>query len=234
MYASPSALLALWEAGRLRHTVDRALLLFAFARPEGDPDLLADVPLGSRNLALLRLRTALFGERMEAFVDCPGCGERQTFNLDSAGLSSLPETSSEPIELDGYRFRLPNSRDLAVLQAIPDEEDIATHWLQRCLLTAPADNAGELPDGLAQRLEPLLEKADPAASYTMLLDCPGCDRQLEQLFDVAAYLWEELEAYAVDLLGQVHRLALAYHWSEREILSLSASRRALYLNLLEQ
>lgn len=34
------------------------------------------------------------------------------------------------------------------------------------------------------------------------------------------------------MLYDVHRLALAYHWSEPEILRLSLSRRAAYLALV--
>jgi hypothetical protein len=36
------------------------------------------------------------------------------------------------------------------------------------------------------------------------------------------------------LLREVHRLARAYHWSERDILSLPLKRRLAYLLLLEE
>lgn len=36
------------------------------------------------------------------------------------------------------------------------------------------------------------------------------------------------------LLREVHRLARAYHWSERDILSLPLNRRLGYLLLLEE
>lgn len=237
MVLSPAALLALWEAGRPRHRIDRALLLFAFAEPERNPDELADLPIGTRNLALLRLRAALFGLRLEAYADCPRCGERQTFDLDAQGLSGLPECTAQAVSADGYRFRVPTSRDIASLQGMSDAEEAAALLLRRCLLSIPdgTDDAdGDLPADLLAILEPLLEAADPAASYALSFDCSCCGESIEQVFDVADYLWEELETYALQLAGQVHRLATAYHWSEREILALSASRRALYLGMLEQ
>jgi hypothetical protein len=44
----------------------------------------------------------------------------------------------------------------------------------------------------------------------------------------------ELTGRAGGLLREVHRLARAYHWSERDILSLSLKRRLAYLLLLEE
>ena len=43
-----------------------------------------------------------------------------------------------------------------------------------------------------------------------------------------------MSARAPGLLRDVHRLARAYHWSEREILSLTLDRRLGYLLLLEE
>jgi hypothetical protein len=43
-----------------------------------------------------------------------------------------------------------------------------------------------------------------------------------------------LSRRAAGLLRDVHRLALAYHWSERDILGLSLRRRRSYLLLLEE
>ncbi len=38
----------------------------------------------------------------------------------------------------------------------------------------------------------------------------------------------------MNLLRDVHDLALSYHWSEREILALTLPRRIAYLSLLEE
>jgi hypothetical protein len=42
-----------------------------------------------------------------------------------------------------------------------------------------------------------------------------------------------VEAAAKRLLGEIHNLASAYGWSEDAILSLSNSRRALYLQMVQ-
>jgi len=89
---SPDAhtLLDCWERGRTRHALDRALLLFAVAMPDEDPDTLADRSLGQRNAALLRLRQALFGDELRSCVDCPNCGDRLEFALNAAVLLAQP------------------------------------------------------------------------------------------------------------------------------------------------
>ena len=44
---------------------------------------------------------------------------------------------------------------------------------------------------------------------------------------------QEIHAWAKRTLREVHTLASAYGWSEREILSMSAVRRALYLEMVQ-
>jgi hypothetical protein len=51
------------------------------------------------------------------------------------------------------------------------------------------------------------------------------------LFDVVSYFWGEIEDWAMRLFRDVHSLAAAYGWSEREIIGMSARRRRLYLEL---
>jgi len=51
-------------------------------------------------------------------------------------------------------------------------------------------------------------------------------------FDILTYLWSEIEDWAQRLLLEVHTLALAYGWSERDILAMSPRRRRLYLEMV--
>ena len=83
---SASDLLTLWERGAVRHPIDRTLLLGAWARPDLAPEGLPDLALGALNAALLRLRAAWFGPRIDAWADCEACGERLGLALDSDDL----------------------------------------------------------------------------------------------------------------------------------------------------
>ena len=50
--------------------------------------------------------------------------------------------------------------------------------------------------------------------------------------DVARFLLREVAAAARRLMADIHELASAYGWSEAAIASMSAARRAAYLEML--
>ncbi|TVO67367.1 hypothetical protein [Denitromonas ohlonensis] len=226
----PERLLSVWEQGARRHPIDRALLLYALAAPEQPADRLADMPIGARNAALMALRRASFGGHLASWVDCPACGERMEFALDAADLPPAPPFSTEPIVVGGHRFRRPSSRHLAALVNADDPELAARQLLREC-----AESAEALPDdeaALAELLdaaEAAIEAADPWAELSLAVVCPACAHQTEASFDIASYLWEELDSHARRLLDDIHALAAAYGWTEPEVLALSDTRRAAYL-----
>jgi hypothetical protein len=234
---SEAQLLALWEQGLRRHPVDRALLLCAWARPEVPGDRLAELPLGALNAALLRMRRACFGPRIDCYVDCPRCGERLGLELDAGDLlAGAAETDFRAdLELRGLRFRVPCSRDLAAVAgmakgAARDAEVAAHRLLELCCLEARQVASGQLVEILAE-VETGLAALDPAADLSLALVCEACGHRWAADFDIGALLWEEIEARARALLAEIHGLARAYGWTEPEILALSPERRATYLEL---
>lgn len=219
---SAERLLAIWEHGATRHPLDRALLLYAQARPDLAPGQLADRPLGERNAALMRLRWSSFGPRLMLWLDCPSCGERMEFELMAEQLPAmLPPPES--VAVGGQHYRCPTSRDLAQIAGGADVDTAARQLLQAC---------GARP-GMASALyaevERAIEAADPWADLAMEFRCPSCTHVGEASLDIAAYLWEEIDCKARRLLDDIHLLAQAYGWSEPEILALSDSRRSAYL-----
>ncbi len=78
-----------------------------------------------------------------------------------------------------------------------------------------------------------MAQADPLAETRLALECPSCAHAWEESFDIAGFLWEEIEARARRIVFDVHALASAYGWTEAQILALSAvsRRRALYLEM---
>ncbi|MDB6144186.1 MAG: hypothetical protein JWP80_3230 [Pseudomonas sp.] len=224
-----SQLLALWEQGERRHPLDRGLLLYGFAAPETPPQDLADAPLGQCNAALMRVRQALFGCRLSLWTDCPGCGERMEFELDSAQLPAMT-TSPQWIEVEALRFRCPTTRDLAAIARYKDLDQAADQLLQACAgpgVTLPNDPVSR--KNLREAVENALEAADPWADLSLLFQCPACDYSGDACFDIGGVLWQNLDARARHLLNEVHLLAQAYGWSEPQILALSDARRAAYL-----
>src|SRR5262249_53967428 len=222
------ALLLAWECGRHRHPLDRALLLYSIAAPESDPDALADRHLGQRNAALLRLRESMFAHTSGLCVDCPQCGERLEFGLSASTLrtQSVPDTAH--VEVDGLRFRLPTTRDLAQIAGEGDAEN-AAHRLALSLVEANQVADNDTVAALIPRMAAALEQADPRIDCELDLNCPACGQAWTASFDIAGFLWEEIDARARRLLDEVHVLARTYGWPEREILSLSETRRGAYL-----
>jgi hypothetical protein len=68
----------------------------------------------------------------------------------------------------------------------------------------------------------------------MSLRCPACTRNWTESFDIESFFWVELQAWAARILREIHQLASAYGWSEREILALPSFRRTTYLNLIAE
>ncbi|TVO59010.1 hypothetical protein [Denitromonas halophila] len=227
----PERLLSVWEQGARRHPIDRALLLYALAAPEQPADRLADMPIGARNAALMALRRASFGGHLASWVDCPACGERMEFALDAADLPPMPVASTDPIVVAGHRFLRPTSRHLAALVNADDPEAAARQLLRDCAESAdglPRDEAALAE--LLEAAEAAIEAADPWADLSLAIACPVCAHEAEASFDIASYLWEELDSHARRLLDDIHALASAYGWTEPAILALSDARRAAYLD----
>jgi hypothetical protein len=53
-------------------------------------------------------------------------------------------------------------------------------------------------------------------------------------FDIAAYLWQEVDARARRALRDTHTLARAYGWREADILAMSDFRRQQYLEMVAE
>jgi hypothetical protein len=228
---SDSQILSLWESGARRHPLDRALLMLGASDADTPYARLADWPLGRRNQAVAQLRRSCFGDAVRAWLTCPACAERLEFELDGRLFAGDTVTGNDkPVVVNGQSFRIPTSRDLA--QAARESEPLqaATRLARSCCLSLPAPAAWS-----EQELDDIgraLALADPHAEICLPLQCPACGHVWEENLDIASFTWEEIEARARRLLFEVHTLAFAYGWTEAEILSLGASRRARYLELV--
>jgi hypothetical protein len=223
------SLINCWEHGRRRHPLDRALLLHAAIEPGVPPDSLADLPLGKRNAALLRLRRALFGDELKSCVDCPECRERLEFTLSANALLSrepVGDSAEGFLSIHGLRLRLPTTRDLACAASEQDEASATCRLIQRLCVSG---DPGSLTAGFEAELTQLLDAADPCMDFGIDLTCPACAHEWSASFDVPAFLWEEIDARARRLLDEVHAIARSYGWSERQILELSDARRNAYV-----
>jgi hypothetical protein len=229
---SDSDVIDLWENGVQRHPVDRALLTLGAAHPEVPQAALADWPLGRRNQAIAELRAASFGHGIHGWIACPGCGDRLEFEIDWRALAATGSDSrlDQPIVVGGRTFRLPTSRDLAAVAQEAERHLASIRLVDNCLIE-PDDSAVWSEQEL-EEIGDRMAEADPLAETRLTLDCPSCFHAWEESLDIAAFLWEEIDARARRIVFEIHGLASAYGWTEPQILALSPSRRALYLEMV--
>jgi T4 bacteriophage base plate protein len=240
---SAEKILAVWEAGRRQHSLDRALTLLAAVSPETTRDALAELSIAERDARLLELRGNIFGSRVAAKADCPACSQSIEMNfavskVRTVPVSELPETCAAKFGKYEIRFRLPNSNDLAVLVR---DEDIATQkrrLVQKCVLDAKCSSqpvaADQLPDDTVTALSERMSELDPQDDVQVALTCPQCSHRWDAPFDIASFVWSEIHAWAMRLLRDVHVLASVYGWREKDILAMSPWRRQAYLELIER
>ncbi len=239
---SASELLEVWERGWAQPPIQRAITLLALAHPETPPESLARLSLGERNAGLLLLRERIFGPQLFSLAKCGGCSEplELTFTVADILAANRPE-AVEPLVVrhDDYevQIHLPNSEDMFAATHGNGSAGARQLLFDRCVLAAhhhsEAITASQLPAEVIEAVEERMAQADPQADVQLALSCPRCGRETRARFDVASFLWSEINAWACRLLQQVHALASAYGWRESEILAMSSWRRQLYLEMIK-
>lgn len=226
---SADELLDVWERGTHVSWERRAALLVATS-PDAAPAA-SDLSIGERDARLLRLRELTFGSEMKCLVACPACGDsvEMRFAVDDVRVDTPSSRSPQTLTLsqDGWdvEFRLPTAGDLADL---PDEPEVA----RRCLLDRCIVSGQGFPDTVLDAVIAKMAETDPQADVQLALQCPSCGYGWRATFDIVSFFWIEIHAWACRLLRDVHTLASAYGWRERDILSMSPFRRQWYLGMV--
>ena len=229
-----------WEAAGGGDGAGRCISMLTAMRPQMDKESAAALPLGMRDSLLMELRTALFGDAIEAFAECPQCLERLEYAFPVSELcqgGKAPLKGPIIVEASGYRvqLRLLDSDDLAAAGACSGIEEARRSLLKRSVIGTWRDSHAaaieDLPAVVIERVSDALAEADPLADLNIDLQCAGCGNAWAVAFDIGSLLWTELNALAKRLMREVHTLAQAYGWREADILAMSPARRQFYLEL---
>ncbi|MET0461934.1 MAG: hypothetical protein ABW007_02225 [Chitinophagaceae bacterium] len=236
-------LLDIWERFNRSNPVQKALSLLKVACSDGDPADPALLNIGERDLRLLQLREWMFGSSMVNIASCPACRERLEWTTPIAALRYLPPPRADsPLSFtySNYAifFRLPNTYDLAQIERLHHPERATKKILAACITAASRDGGvcevADLPEDVFHLLDERMAEEDPQANIQMNLHCPHCSHEWQSRFDIVSYLWTEIDHWAKSMLLDIATLASAFGWSERDILSMSAHRRQLYLQIIRK
>jgi hypothetical protein len=249
-----------WEEEYIeRHQTDpntarlcNEVLARCLVAPGDEPDAAARervraLLVAERDRELVALRRLSLGPEVSARVPCPECGAESEaeFSLDTLPLDFEPPPRELTVMLpDGAaRLRLPTAGDQEELldAGLRSEAEERSWLLARCLLSYgdretgfDRDFARGLPVAARTALEAALEGQLPDLDLEMAVTCSQCGAAILAPFDVPVFFFFELTGRAHALLRDVHRIARTYHWSERDILTLTLDRRLGYLLLLEE
>ena len=233
---STAALMTAWEEGMGEPAVDQAPALLRSLQLGQDGCDPADMTVGMCDLLLFDLRSFLFGPDFDLVATCTGCGELVEVLIPASAVVPAPPTvpvRHVTVDSDGLsiRCRVPTNSDLRALAAIGPGADVAD-LLDRCVeeIKGPhaPGTAAALPPPVAERVADALAASDPGADVSADVACP-CGAQWPETIDIRSILWTELTMWAERRMAEVHQLASAYGWAERDILEMSPYRRRFYL-----
>jgi hypothetical protein len=236
-------LLELVDAGTGENAAARGRLLGAAAsgRPGDGVDRLS---LGGRDAWILALRCATFGDVLPARVVCPDCGLMLSVKVPRAAVSRQepPDDEDEQpiVHVEhgslAVEARSPDGAVLAAAARCLDVESARLALIRGCVLSAWRDGEPVDPDALdhdaLQRIGEAILESDPQAEVGVTMTCASCGHQLGAVLDIAEFFWREVSATSVQLLDEVHQLAIGYGWSEEQVLRLSSRRRREYVERL--
>lgn len=134
-------------------------------------------------------------------------------------------------------FRKPTAEDQLLWQSMSFEhKDVAIMTLIQSLVTGPHSfaEAALINEEDVPRINEAMQEFDPLVNFSLSVRCPYCDQQSLYEIDLQNEALRLLHQAQDSLLADVHRLALHYHWSEEQILSMPGWRRNRYLAMCER
>jgi hypothetical protein len=215
-----------------------------------DESHVRSLTVGDREALLLHLHRLTFGNELHCFLRCPQpeCGETVDLDLTVGDLLLPPYRQAAPYhEMTAgerettyrVRFRVPTGADQEAVAARllqSSDEDPVKLFLEKCVERFESVEGGrdsaDMPPSLADEIARSMAEIDPQAELRLKVKCPTCGHRFESVLDAAKFLLQKLASRSDELYLQVHILALHYHWSEADILALTAPKRRLYLELL--
>jgi hypothetical protein len=201
--------------------------------------------IGDRICVLLNLRQLVFGDIFQFEVKCDSCQEFMSIDMSISEILnySLSKQNTEYNfdEIMGF-YKMKFSDSIANMRLLNgfDEENMAKpdineiKILESCILNIDTIGHEKLSDEeFVSRINLTLSELDPLADILLSLTCPTCHASFKIPFIAEDFFFKEIHSKINNSLEfEVHLLALNYHWSESEILSLPIPKRKRYVQLV--
>lgn len=194
--------------------------------------------IGDRVALLLHLRRLTFGDRIECIITCPACRDEMSVGLSVEGLlyrggRGMPERD---IRVGDVLLRIHpiTGADVEALAAIPEGMTPSEALVRSCIISADPSLPARLSDETIAGVSAMLEEMDPQADIVLDLSCPICGHRFKTPFFIDDFILREIAARGRLLEKDVHWIALNYHWSMDEILSLPLGKRSRYIDLINR
>lgn len=230
-------------SGTLSHPVRvTQILMMALDSISGMPvtrELIEGLSIVDRDYLMMHLAILFRGDQMWLGTQCSHCDHpfdielyRSQLPVSEAG-EGYPFASVEDGEIE-LRLRVPVGSDLACMDAnMKSQDEMVLSVLQKCIVKVNGDEVDgypihSLPAETLEKADAALEQVSPAICNRLSGVCPECDREQDIAFDPCHFE----HGSGAEIFEQVHSLALHYHWSEDDILSLPRARRHRYLQLI--
>ena len=168
-------------------------------------------------------------------TECQHCSARFDLQVSLRDIPKSKPAKEFPVvtintSLGLRHFEAPNGT-LEEALAVETHRDFRRVFAQVCGLSDCAEIESEqfTESDLAQ-LDQTLEQHSPDIADGLDVACPECNEVTFARIDPLLFAFPHWE----DVLKEVHRLALGYHWTEQTILDLPLHRRKAYASLLRQ
>lgn len=182
---------------------------------------------GARNARLMEIRRANLGRQMTCLMACSGCAQVLEIEIDTLDFAGVPALDCVSVEHGRHvlAFHLPTEKEInaAARSASP-----LTTLVSACAMDLPHEVQLADPE-LLNKVSAAFDAADPLGCIVIEAQCPTCGALTQPVLDPVDLVWRELSSLARRLEDDVHTLARAYGWPEREILALPDARRRRYV-----
>jgi hypothetical protein len=192
---------------------------------------------GDRHYLIQQLEARIQPNPKWFTFNCNDCEEPLQIQLMPGSLPIKSANTNFPkisvvLSIGEVEARVPTGKDeQAIFHEKGDKQSRLNVLLKRLVTqSGHAIDINHLSDKDQYLLDKTLEDMMPQQGNSITTECPYCNQQ--QHVEIDTYSW--LDNHFHDLDNEIHTLAINYHWSEKEILSLPRKRRKRYLDFIEK